>query len=323
MTPAQFLFWRRVQARAALEVPDVSAKILKAFQVLRDGLSDSDLLDLVNNRTGFDSMVKDVLTDPVLDHAFAGVQEQIQTVTQRGVQYFLKTLPQGGMLNGAPIISFNVLNPDVLTALKTIDNRVMQTLKDDVRETVREAVAQGITAGQGPRTIARNIRDVVGLAPNQVQAIENFKQELINGDRSALVRKLRDRRFDGTLRKALGRKGSGLSSEQVEKMTAVYRKKWIAFNAQTNARTATLQAFKAGQRLSWETAIKAGTVPAERLMHQWIGVDDDRERDAHLLMNDEIQPYDQPYSNGQLIPGDTDYNCRCMDRFFIAPKPKS
>lgn len=318
MNQTQLLFWRRVQARAAAEMPDVSSKILKAFAVLRDSLSDTELLQLVNDRLGFEFMVNDVLNDALLNRAFAPVQGQLQTVTARAMDYFAKNLPDGGKLNGGPVVQFNVLNPDVMTALETLDTRVVQTLKNDVRETVRAAVADGIAAGQGPKTIARGIREAVGLAPTQQQYVDNFRAELEAGGREALRRKLRDRRFDDTLKKALGAKGDGVPAEKIDKMVDAYRRKWISWNAQTNARTATLDAFKAGQRLSWQTAIDAGIVPTSKLMHQWIGVNDDRERPEHVAMNNEVQPWDVPYSNGQMVPGEGDYNCRCIDRFFIS-----
>jgi hypothetical protein len=28
-------------------------------------------------------------------------------------------------------------------------------------------------------------------------------------------------------------------------------------------------------------------------------------------------PADQPYSNGQMVPGEDEYNCRCISAFFL------
>lgn len=318
MTEAQFQFWQRVQRRAASEMPDVSAKLLKAFQLLRDSLTDRELLQLVQDRLGFEGLVTEVLSDQTLDRIFLPVQAQLQTVTQRAMTYFAKSLPGGGMIDGTLAVTFNVLSPTVIDAIRQLDTKVIQTLKDDARETVRQVVEDGLRAGVSPSTTARTLRDVLGLSPTQAQYVQNLRQELESGDLSVLQRQLRDKRFDRMLQKAFGPDGKGLTAKQIDTMVESYRKRWIAYNAEVNARTATMDAFRAAQRLAWDRAIEQGIVPEAKLMHQWIGVNDDRERPAHIAMNNEIQPFRQPYSNGQLIPGETDYNCRCLDRFFIA-----
>lgn len=309
MTPARVLFWRRVQARVAVEIPDVSAKILRAFQVLRDSLSDRELMQLITDRLGFEVVVKDVLSDSVLDRVFMPVQEQLQTVTQRGMQYFGKNLPNGGIVDGASIVSFNVLSPNVRAAIEALDTKVIQTLKDDVREVVRRAVAAGLESGASPATTARGLRDVIGLAPNQLDAVNNYRAQLIAGDKAALRRALIDKRF--------GKKVVDLTPEQIDARVAAYRRRWVTFNTNTNARTATADAFRAAQRLAWQQGIDAGIVNGEKLKHQWIGIDDGNERPAHVRMNNQIRPFGERYSNGQLIPGESDWNCRCLDRFFV------
>ena len=119
---------------------------------------------------------------------------------------------------------------------------------------------------------------------------------------------------EGTaFRKAYNKKLGGLTEAQVEKMVDAYRRKMIAFNAETNARTATLDAFKLGQELSWQDAKDKGLL-GERdvLVKQWKGVMDDREREEHIAMEGETVPIDSPYSNGEMIPGESTYNCRCL-----------
>jgi hypothetical protein len=70
--------------------------------------------------------------------------------------------------------------------------------------------------------------------------------------------------------------GGALTETQIEKMTAAYRRKMVAFNTETIARTATLDALKLGQRLSWEAAIENGYVAEERVFKTWVGVMDSR-----------------------------------------------
>jgi hypothetical protein len=85
-----------------------------------------------------------------------------------------------------------------------------------------------------------------------------------------------------------------------------------AFNAETNARTAALDAQRSAQRLVWEEAIESGAVARGDVTKTWRGVKDERERPEHLAMEGETVQFDQPFSNGEMIPGESTYNCRCI-----------
>jgi hypothetical protein len=190
--------------------------------------------------------------------------------------------------------------------VRALDTKVVQTLKSDVVDVVRAHVENGLRDGVNPRVVARELGQVIGLAPNQEAAVRNFRKLLEAGDPEALVRKLRDRRFDSTIRRG------ALGPEQIEKMTEAYRRRMIAFNAETNARTASLDSMRAGQRLSWQSAIDSGIVDGSRLVKRWSGVLDARERPEHVAMEGETVPFDQPFSNGEMTPGESTYNCRCI-----------
>jgi hypothetical protein len=93
----------------------------------------------------------------------------------------------------------------------------------------------------------------------------------------------------------------------------------IAFNAETNARTAALDSQKLAQRLSVEDAITKGILDRDRMQKTWVGVLDDRERETHVQMEGVTVGFDEDYvlPDGQVqqIPGDTEYNCRCISRY--------
>jgi SPP1 gp7 family putative phage head morphogenesis protein len=216
-------------------------------------------------------------------------------------------------------VRFNVLAPNVVDGIRALDSRVLANLKDEIRETVRAYVEQGLRDGQSPAAIARGLRDVIGLAPNQLDAVNNFRRMLEEGDREALTRLLRDRRFDAQLEKAFA--GDGLSSAQIDKMTDAYRKRMVAFNAETNTRTAALDAQKLANHLSWEEAVASGRIDGGALFKRWATVRDDRVRPEHQAMEGEVVKWDEYYSNGQMVPGESDYNCRCLSVFFTASEP--
>lgn len=295
MTAAEKRAWLRSQRRAASLSPEISKSILRAFKELRESLSDSELAQKIQSGY-FDKLIDDAQ----LKQAFAPVSEAVQNATATATRLFTKDLP--GNISAA----FSVLNPDVVTAIRALDTKVVTSLTDDIRETVRAHVENGLRDGVAPKAIAREIKPLIGLGPSQLQQVANYRDALEGKNNRAITDyTLRDKRFKGEL-----------SPEKIDKMVDAYTKRRIMQNAETISRTASLDAMKAGQSLSIDKAVEMGVYDPERLYKRWIGVGDDRERPEHLAMNDEEVRYDEPYSNGQDIPGEDEYGCRCKSFFF-------
>lgn len=305
-----------VLRKASTLEPDVSRAILQAWDELRRSLSLAELEQLIRSASP-ERLLSEVLSPQELDRLFADLRIELQRALEEAARHHARVIP-----GVAPRTVFGVLNPHVLAAVQALDDRVVSELKRELRASFRGALLEGLEAGHGPRVIARRARDSIGLAPNQRAAVRNFRQLLIKGDRNALRRKLRDRRFDRTLDRALGARGTGLGRAQIDRMAEAYERRMIAHNAELNARTASVDAMKMGQRLSWEEAILRGTVPRERLMRRWAAVGgplgDGRNRPEHLAMHGERRQFDEPYSNGQTVPGEDEFNCRCIEVFYIA-----
>ena len=290
MSPAEQRFWMLAQRRAAGLQPDLHRAILRAFQIIRDSLSEADLERLVTSGQ-LERVLTDVLSDAVMDRAFLPVRDRIRQTTQAGFRYAVPSLPHGGKVDGVLAVMFDQLNPHVVVAITTLETRVITSLQADIREAVRTIVRANLEAGHSASVSARQIRPIIGMSPTQVE--NSLKYEA----------KLREQ---------------GMADAQVEKAVSAYRKKAVALNAETNAGTATKDAYKRGQQLAWQDAVDKGIVDGARLKKQWLGIMDNRERPTHVAMEKETVPYDQPYSNGQMVPGDTEYNCRCISRFFVA-----
>jgi hypothetical protein len=303
MTATERAFFLRIHREVAYLTPQLVANILGAFRVVANTLPESEIARLIASGT-FDLLVASVLTDAVLNIALRPVRTGIQRTLERAVAYVARDLPPKASTIG---VLFDVLNPNVLTAIRTLDDKILPTLKADMRESVRQAVKAGIEAGANPRTIARGLRDVVGLSPAQELAVRNYRAELEAGKiGAASARQLHDARFSM----------KNLTAEKIDRMVDAYGKKMAAYHAETIARTATLDAFKHAQTLAWQQAIDAGFVDGDRLMKQWMQVQRPTKRDAHIPLNGEIVPFARRYSNGQMVPGETDYNCACLSRVF-------
>jgi SPP1 gp7 family putative phage head morphogenesis protein len=303
------LFWRRVSRKIMDLHPDMANAYLRSLEVLRGSMTTHEVEVLIESGS-VERLIALVLGDDNLDRSFAAFRAELQRTSMDAAAYFAKGIP------GEPAIGFNILSPRVIDGIRSLDTRVMSPLKAEMREGVRAFIETGLRAGAGPRETARQIRDIVGLSPNQVDAVSNFRRMLETGDAEAFTRTLRDRRFDSTVRRAF--EGGGLSAEQIDRMTSAYQKRMIAFHAETVSRTATLDAMKAGQRASWQSAIEQGVVDADSLVKQWVTVGDKRVRPEHVAMNGEIVPFDQAYSNGEMEPGESTYNCRCLSRVYVS-----
>lgn len=278
---------------------------MRAFTLIRESFSEVEIAQLIFTRL-IDDVVEAAFSEATLKRALAPVSDEIVRGVTSSARSFGKDIPRPG-------IAFDQLSPDVITGIRTLDSRVITTISTEVRETVRQAIKRGIEAGESPRAIARGLRDVVGLAPNQANAVANFRGLLEIGDREALSRKLRDKRFDATLKS-----GKTLTPEQIDRMTSAYQRRMVNWHAETVSRTTALDAQRLGQRISWKQAIDQGIVDNRLLMKRRIVTLDGRERPEHHAMNGQVRRFDEPYSNGEMVSGDLSWNCRCVDQYFVA-----
>lgn len=310
MSPAEARFWQRVTNRARALQPDVARALLRALQFIRDHYSEAAIAVLIESGA-INRVLDAIASDVTLNAAYAPVRDRIRSGVSDGFRATVRELPKQQTVT----VAFDSLNPRVIDAVRQLESKVITTLKESLRETVKQHVEAGLAEGVSPRKIAKGLRDVIGLSPTQEQAVRNFRTMLEAGDREALTRSLRDRRFDATLKRALGANGEGLSDSQIERMAEAYRKRMIAFNAETNARTAALDSMKLGQKLAIDDAVALGVYDPTRLQKTWIGVMDTRERPEHVAEEGDTVPYNFPFRNGEQIPGESTFNCRCVARY--------
>lgn len=336
----------RLSAYARHLFPDLADTFLEALRTLAAGVSEATLVRMIE-RGDVVGVIELLFSPPIVTTAFLPFREALRQSIGRAGQYFHRQTPQrivvprpsgnfrppvppGRVGVAAPgpraavRIGFDAIDDRVLNAIRTYERKTVIRLTEDAQASVRQALEAGLREGVNPRDMARNIRGALGLTPRQEQAVRNFRRMLEEGDREVLTRALRDRRYDRTIRAAL-EKGKPLTAEQVEKMTAAYRQRFIAHHAEDVARTASLDAMKEGQRLSWEQAIADGRVREGDLEETWHTKMDGRERPAHHEMHLKTKGFrelwDVPGVGPQRYPGESEYNCRCVT--FVRPRRKT
>jgi F like protein len=289
LSAADYLEWERARRRAARLQPDLSRAVLRAFDLIRQNLDETDLHAIIESHA-LDRVVATVAVGGtfslLVDRAFVMVSLRLRETIQKAFVTAVRDLPNAGRVNGVVGVAFDYLSPNVVQAVRALDSQVVQGLSDNVKEVVKAFIENGLRDGDAPATIARELRSVIGLSPTQLENVVKYEAKL---------------QADATL-----------SDATIERMVATYMRRAVALNTETITRTASLQAMKLGQDLAWQDAADKGIVDLNQLNKTWKGVMDDRERDSHVIMEGETVPYDQPYSNGQMIPGEDEYNCRCI-----------
>lgn len=243
---------------------------------------------------------------------------------------------------------FNQLNPRLITYMQQYSLNLIQQINNTTREAIRTYMQAGMIDGIGPRQMATQIKQVIGLTARQALAVKNFRKELetfhqkntgggynlgakidrVNGaqvfrpDEDGLPqdgiteRRLRDFRYDGQLKTAVST-GKPLSKAQIDKMVEAYARKYRKFRAETIARTEALRAVNVGVQDAWRQAVEQNKVSETSLRRRWSVALDERLCETCSpvpSMNPKLgvkfaQPFATPKGPAMLPP--LHPNCRC------------
>jgi len=200
--------------------------ILDSFEAVREQLSPYAL-----RRFEASGMLSEAFVEALIrDDAFDAVQARTVANFQASGTRWVRSLP-----GGAAGVGFNILDPGMVPALQALDSAVVKSLSDLIVPTVKEVVQQGIEQGHDIQRIGRALRSTVGLSVRDAKAVFRFRKELDGTSPGPILRRrLRDARFDPTIRK-MGTKP--LTAVQKNNMTAAYLRRLQAHNANVIAGT--------------------------------------------------------------------------------------
>ena len=313
MTPRERALFAEMERRAARLEPGLRRAILEAFRRLASQLDTAAIERAI--RTGdIDAMLASALPDGAVNRAFYGARKLARDGAATAANATIRNTPSLRELG----IRFDMLSPQVLDAVRTIESGSLGFLQGEMRDGLRAAVTSGLEAGVGPRTIARGLTNALGLTAHQQGIIANFRAALEAGDAAkALGYTLRDKRFDSQLRR-LAATETPLTPEQIDRMVAGYQRKYKAYNAEVHARTAALESQRVGAQMAWkELAAELG--PDVVVIKRWNATMDARVRPEHAAMNGAEALLDGAYRTGETYPGQNNpWNCRCVETYRVA-----
>jgi hypothetical protein len=242
---------------------------------------------------------------------------------------------------------FDRLNPKLVDWTQRYTFDLIRQVNSTTVEAVRSILQQQMLAGDAPKAAAQKIKDVVGLTERQAKAVLNFRKELetfhlrrgakawnlgstpdkVHGDQvlkpdlnglpkdGVLARRLRDFRFDRTLRKAMETR-KPLTAAQIDKMVDRYAERWRAYRARTIARTESLRTTNVGVQDAYRQAIESGALSEALVRRVWVVAHDERLCTVCAPvpgMNGDGVPFQQPFQTptGPIFLPPLHPNCRC------------
>lgn len=219
------------------------------------------------------------------------------------------------------LVAFDATNPIVIDAARSNRLRLITGLDDSQRQAISEVIIDGVTRGINPRQQALAIREVIGLTPNQARAVQKYRALLEDGSTQALSRKLRDKRFDSTVRRAAKDKAM-LSSTQIDRMVERYSERMLRYRSEVIARTEALRSVNQGNNIVFQQAVGDGVLLEHEIQRTWNTASDERVRSSHRAMHGQIVGLNENFisGNGNALsfpgdinaPGSETIQCRCM-----------
>ncbi len=132
------------------------------------------------------------------------------------------------------VATFTLDNPYSIAWIPAYAAEQVTLVSDATKEAIAEIVERGFIEGNPPREMAREIRDMIGLLPQQARSLANYRAGLV---------------------------AAGESPARVAKLVERRHQQMLTDRAEMIARTETIDAHANGALQSWRTARDRGFIP--------------------------------------------------------------
>jgi hypothetical protein len=267
-----------------------------------------------------------MLSAGIRDGMWSTLTEQLRTsFLEAGVFALTNTVPAKF---GA---EFNINNPRAEAWLaKKSSQLITGYLKPEQRAAIQEILQYGMSKGKNPRTVALDIvgrvgvtgrrsGGVIGLTKQQAQYVTNMMHDLEGLDPRYFNRKLRDRRFDKMVKRAIDT-DTPISAKQRAHIVERYEAKMLKHRGDTIARTETLRSVNEASDEAMRQVVDDGLAPSNAITKVWRHSFSANEREGHVMMDGQRRMMDEDFNNpitGATLPypgsgpGSETINCRC------------
>lgn len=298
---------------AARMEPKLRSAFLSAVEAARGSVDMAKLTDAIARRNAgqvmavlqIDKKFADAMKGVGIKAAQSSVRDALQQTFAAGAKAAIGELPNKVSVG----MSFNQMSPEAVRFLESYEARLIQQISGETRDAIQQALVRAFKEGISPAVQAREIRSVIGLTANQERAVENYRDALESGSRSALDRALRDGRTDSKVLRAI-EDSEPLDPAYVDKLVSRYRDRYVSYRANNIARSESVRAANAGQHEAWKQA-KAQGLLSEGVKRQWVSAGDSAECDECADLDGEEAGLDEEFAPGIMHPPDPHSSCRC------------
>jgi len=142
---------------------------------------------------------------------------------------------------------FDMFNPRAVDYARLRAAELVSQVSDSTRRGIQRVIAEGVESGLTVQQQASRIKEMLGLTPRQVSALDNFKQMLTT---------------------------EGRKPAQIKRMVNRQKNRMLRSRATAIARTETINAVNAGQEEIWAQAMDQGLIDFNA-RKKWVVTPDD------------------------------------------------
>lgn len=207
--------------------------------------------------------------------------------------------------------AWGVRNTPAEDALRNHAAGLVDGLVGEQLASVRNVLVDGLARGQNPRQTAlalvgkvnprTRLREggLIGLNPSQVQTLDKIYAGLRAGDAQAmrdyLGYALRDKRFDGHVKRAL-EQGGVVNVDAIDRIVTAYSNRALKYRADNLALTETNIALTQAKNDAFQQQIDAGKLEAGDVVKTWGRSISKEKRADHLAMVGQTVPFNQLFT---------------------------
>lgn len=325
-----------------LSIPEVQAIFLEVMESIVDQAMIDEMVAAIEQNdaealyraSGFTP----ALLGPILD--------AVQEIFEKAAKATVDDWPKRIMTPAGPVrFVFDVRNPRAEQQIKDHASQFVTRISNEVRENVNVLLQEGQIRGENPRRVALDIvgrvnpttkkreGGIIGLAQNQISWVNSARRYLEQNNEAYFTLNLRDKRFDGIVKKAIAEK-KPLDQETISKLITSFKNNALRYRAEMVARTESQQAINRGENAAFVQAFDDGVLQREQVKKEWDDVSDSRVRTTHRVMGqnygagngiDFDEPFVSPSGARMMFPGDTSLGapanevimCRCKQRVKV------
>lgn len=239
----------------------------------------------------------------------------------------------GGTVSGR----FSAQNNRALQYLQRSAAQRVTSLSDQTRKALKEFIADPAQSNKSPRRLALDIvgrvgpggtrqGGLIGLADNQKDWVSNLEADLRANPQRYFNRKLRNKKYDSVVRKAI-KTGKPLTEDQISRLTQAYGNKVLKYRGESVARSELMRSLSAGRREGLAQMLEKGRIKDEDITREWDASEDSDTREDHANVNGtKVKGLNSTYKVGKVqmtgphdlnAPAEQTINCRCFERISI------